>query len=93
MSKFYADTMLERFILKNELKPEDVARAARLSGQHLLRIRKGDVDPGIWTAVRIRDACGLLLGRFVSIDELFGISDPQSQRRRARRSRAKRVKP
>ena len=93
MLKLPADTMLERFIRKNELKPEDIARAARLSGQHLLRIRKGDVDPGIWTAVRIRDACGLLLDRFISIDELFGLSDPQSQRLRARRSHAKRVKP
>jgi DNA-binding XRE family transcriptional regulator len=87
MPKFPADTMLERFIRKHELTVLDIAYEAKLSRQHLLRIRKGEADPGIWTAVRIRDACGRLLGRFVSIDELFGPTDPQAVRMRAKRSK------
>ena len=87
MRKPKAATMLERFIRKNELKPVHVAYEANVSRQQLLRIRRGDADPSFWTAVRIRDACGRLLGRFVSIDQLFGPSDPQAVRLRHRRSR------
>ena len=82
-----AATTLERFLRKNKLKPLNVAREANVSRQQLLRIRQGKADPGIWTAMRIRDACGRLLLRFVSIDELIGRSDPQMRRLRRRRKR------
>jgi|GEM_PF-3339336 len=81
-----ADTTLERFLRKNKLKPGKVAHEANLSRQQFLRIRRGDADPGIWTAMRIRDACGRLLFRFVSIDELIGPDDPQAVRLRYGRS-------
>jgi hypothetical protein len=42
------------------------------------RIRAGTADMRIMTAMRIRDACGRLLTRTVSIDELFDKNDPQS---------------
>jgi len=77
-----AATTLERFLRKNKLKPLKVAREANISRQQFLRIRRGDADPGIWTAMRIRDACGRLLLRFVSIDELIGPDDPQAVRLR-----------
>jgi DNA-binding XRE family transcriptional regulator len=78
---------LERFLKKNKLQPTKVAREANVSRQQLARIRKGDADPGIWTAMRIRDACARLLFRFVSIDELIGPDDPQAVRLRERRSK------
>ena len=77
-----AATTLERFLRKNKLKQLKVAREANISRQQFLRIRRGDADPGIWTAMRIRDACGRLLLRFVSIDELIGPDDPQAVRLR-----------
>ncbi|HXH92993.1 MAG TPA: helix-turn-helix transcriptional regulator [Thermoanaerobaculia bacterium] len=78
-----AATMLARFLTANKLKPVEVAREAGVSRQHLCRIRKGIADPGYMLAMRIRDACGRLLLRFVSIDELFDSSDPQALRMRA----------
>jgi transcriptional regulator with XRE-family HTH domain len=71
---------------ESKLKPLKVAREAGVSRQHLFRIRKGDDDPGIATARRIRNACGRLLNRDVAFDELFDASDPQGQRMRERRS-------
>lgn len=73
-------TKLGRFIKVNKLKPAKVAREAGVSRQHLFRIRKGIADPGFTLALRIRDACGRLLQREVSIDELFGLTDPQALR-------------
>jgi predicted transcriptional regulator len=73
-------TKLARFLNENKLKALDIVREAHVSRQHLLRIRKGDADPSIMTAMRIRDACGRLLTRKVSIDELFDSTDPQGQR-------------
>jgi transcriptional regulator with XRE-family HTH domain len=75
--------MLGRFLTANKLQPAKVAREANMSRQHLLRIRKGNADPGYMLAMRIRDACGRLLLRFVSIDELFGPNDPQALRMRS----------
>ena len=79
-----AATTLERFLRGNELKPLKVAHEAGLSRQQLLRIRRGEADPGIMTAMRIRDACGRLLFRAVSFDELFDDTDPQALRMRRR---------
>jgi DNA-binding XRE family transcriptional regulator len=73
-------TKFARFLNENKLKALDIAREAHVSRQHLLRIRKGDTDPSIMTAMRIRDACGRLLFRRVSIDELFDSTDPQAHR-------------
>jgi transcriptional regulator with XRE-family HTH domain len=73
-------TRLGRFMKVNKLKPAKVAREAGVSRQHLYRIRTGIADPSIMLAMRIRDACGRLLLRAVSIDELFGPNDPQALR-------------
>jgi DNA-binding phage protein len=78
-------TKLARFMRANKLKAIVVASEAGVSRQHMYRIRKGIANPGIWTAVRIRDACGRLLLRIVSIDELFDACDPQAVRLRERR--------
>jgi DNA-binding XRE family transcriptional regulator len=77
-------TTLARFMNKNELKAAEVAREAGVSRQHLYRIRKGEDDPAITIAARIINACGRLLSRKVTFDELFDASDPQGQRRNRR---------
>jgi transcriptional regulator with XRE-family HTH domain len=57
----------------NKLKPAEVAREANVSRQQLARIRAGTSEPGILTAMRIRDACGRLLLRYVRIAEVFEV--------------------
>lgn len=80
-------TKLARFMKANKLKPLKLAREAGISRQQLSRIRAGTADLRIMTAMRIRDACGRLLTRTVSIDELFDASDPQALRPRRRAKR------
>jgi transcriptional regulator with XRE-family HTH domain len=75
-------TKLARFMKANKLKPLALAAEAGISRQQLYRIRAGTADLRIMTAMRIRDACGRLLTRRVSVDELFDSSDPQAQRMR-----------
>jgi len=68
-------TRLDAFMLKNGLRPSQVAREAGVARQHLLRIRAGTADPGIATATRIRNACARLLKRRVSIFQLFDLRE------------------
>jgi len=65
-------TRLEQFIRENKLKPSHLAREAGISRQQLGRIRKG-ADLRFYTALRIRDACGRLLLRYVRISEVFEV--------------------
>lgn len=55
------------------LKPGKVAKEAGISRQHLLRIRKGQMDTTVMMAMRIRDACGRLAGRPIGIAEVFDV--------------------
>jgi DNA-binding Xre family transcriptional regulator len=66
-------TKLDRFLVRNKLKPHKVASEAGISRQQMYRIRSG-IAPNLsmLTALRIRDACGRLLLRTVSLDEVFG---------------------
>ncbi len=57
----------------NKLKPSQVAKEANVSRAHLLRLRKGQQDATVSTALRIRDACGRLLLRAVRMNELFEV--------------------
>jgi DNA-binding phage protein len=67
-------TPLETFLQANKLKPGAVAREAGISRQQLYRIRTGiAADPSIFTAMRIRDACGRLLLRYVRLAEVFEV--------------------
>ena len=64
-------TKLARFMKANGIKPLALAAEAGIRRQQLYRIREGTADLRIMTALRIRDACGRLLRRPVSFDELF----------------------
>jgi transcriptional regulator with XRE-family HTH domain len=70
-------TRLQSFIAANEIKPAHLARASGVSRQHLLRLRRGVMDPRRITMVLLARGCSYLLGRWVSADELFDIAgDP-----------------
>ena len=66
-------TRLESFILANGIKPLALARESGVSRQQLLRIRSGNANVRLKTALRIRDACGRLLSRRVNFSELFDV--------------------
>ncbi len=73
-------TQLEHFITRNVLKPANVARAANCSRQHLLRLRKGDMDPTRGMMIAIARGCAFLVGRPVAVAELFEIESDVSAR-------------
>lgn len=66
-------TRLERFMRANKIKPQKLAKEAGISRQQLSRIRSGTADLRIMTALRIRDACGRLISRQISISDLFEV--------------------
>ena len=68
-------TRLGDFIVKEGIKPGQLARVAFLSRQHLARLRKGGDDPTRHVMVRIAMACTLILHRRVKLHELFDLTD------------------
>ncbi len=66
-------TRLQAFMTANKLKPSKVALAAKISRQHLLRLRKGTMQPTIRMAASIRGACGRLLKRRLKLSDLFEV--------------------
>ena len=66
-------TKLARFMNEHKLKPLNVALEAGISRQHLLRLRKGTMQPTIPMATHIRDACGRLLKRRIKLSDLFEV--------------------
>jgi hypothetical protein len=66
-------TRLEAFLKANNLKPSKVAREAKVSRQHLVRLRKGMMQPTIPMATRIRYACGRMTHRRLKLSDLFEV--------------------
>jgi len=64
---------LDHFLHGNQLKPSHVARIAGCSRQQLLRLRRGRAAARITTAVQLAAACTRLLGRSVTLAELFDV--------------------
>jgi transcriptional regulator with XRE-family HTH domain len=62
---------LESFLESKDLKPTEVAHAAGVSRQHLLRLRKGTMSPTVRMVVKLTQACSRLLGQSVAASELF----------------------
>lgn len=71
VDKIHRVTRLQAFMQRNGVKPAELARAARISRQHLLRLRKGIAEPTLPVMVRIAKACAALAGRTVTAAELF----------------------
>ncbi|HVT43894.1 MAG TPA: helix-turn-helix transcriptional regulator [Thermoanaerobaculia bacterium] len=64
-------TRLERFLKRHGIKPAHLARESGYSRQHLLRIRKGEMEPGRACIAVLVGACRRLTQRFVRPEELF----------------------
>jgi Cro/C1-type HTH DNA-binding domain len=72
MSAEHAATKLEQFLRAHGIKPAELARISGHARQHLVRIRYGRVKrvhPSTKRSLAI--ACGIILRRNVSIDEIF----------------------
>lgn len=70
-------TPLETFLRANKLKPSRVAREADISRQHLRRLRIGAATARITTGVALVFACSRLVGRKVTLADLFDIEKPR----------------
>lgn len=57
---------IDKFIREKGIKVNFICEKAKVSRNHFLEIRKGNINPSIVTAKRIAEVLG------VSIDELFG---------------------
>ncbi|HEX7677342.1 MAG TPA: helix-turn-helix transcriptional regulator [Thermoanaerobaculia bacterium] len=66
-------TRLEAFLKANGIKPLALATEAGISRTHLYRLRMGKMDVRIMTALRIRDACGRLISRQLSVSDVFEV--------------------
>lgn len=66
-----AQTRLESFLHRSGVKPAEVAREARISRQHLLRLRKGETSPTVSMIVKLTRAFSRILDRTVAASELF----------------------
>jgi DNA-binding phage protein len=64
---------LQQFISEKGIRPAALARVSRISRQHLLRLRKGEMEPTRPAIVALARACGLLLQERVRADELFDL--------------------
>lgn len=66
-------TPLAVFITQTCIKPSELARKAAISRQHLLRLRKGTMEPTRAVMVALARAAGAVLCRNVLVGELFDL--------------------
>lgn len=68
-------TRLEHYLKDKEIKPAHLARESGYSRQHLLRIRKGRMEPTRRCIAAIVAAVRRLTGETVRADDLFDLGD------------------
>jgi len=66
-------TRLEWFIRTRGLKPRHVAIEAKISRQHLFRLRRGEAQPTAVTMSSVRRACSRLTRKRVALRDLFDL--------------------
>jgi predicted transcriptional regulator len=66
-------TKLEQFIKSRDLRPAHVARESGYSRQHLLRIRKGSMEPTRRCIAAIVAACRRLSRETIRASDLFDL--------------------
>ena len=71
----YFDTKLDRWMAANGVKPAHLARESGYSRQHLLRIRRGDMEPTRRCIKAITASCRRLSARPVRASDLFDLGD------------------
>lgn len=69
------ETRLERFLRSEGIKPAHLARESGYSRQHLLRLRKGQMEPTRVCIAALTGACSRLTGRRVAAEELFALEE------------------
>src|SRR5437773_1327821 len=91
-------TRLETFIQRHDIKPSHLAKLARISRQHLLRVRHATMEPTRHVVARLTIATAIILERLVAQEELFDLWEigkdkgwarrkPSRSRKRAKRRR------
>lgn len=81
-------TPLERFIIRNEIKPVHLAAASGYSRHHLLAIRMGEREPTRRCIAAILGAMRFLTGRNLAVLDLFEFEDGPVVRTYGRREDA-----
>lgn len=71
----YYDTRLDRWMAANGVKPAHLARESGYSRQHLLRIRRGDMEPTRRCIKAITAGCRRLSAKPVRASDLFDLGD------------------
>jgi hypothetical protein len=71
----YYDTRLDRWMAANEVKPAHLALESGYSRQHLLRIRRGDMEPTRRCIKAITAGCRRLSAKPVRASDLFDLGD------------------
>ena len=71
----YFDTKLDRWMAANGVKPAHLARKAHYSRQHLLRIRKAEMEPTRRLIKELVLACRKLTAKPVGVSDLFDLGD------------------
>jgi hypothetical protein len=73
----YYDTRLDRWITANRVKPAHLALESGYSRQHLLRIRRGDMEPTRRCIKAITAGCRRLSAKPVRASDLFDLGDSE----------------
>jgi hypothetical protein len=71
----YFDTKLDRWLVAHKVKPARLALTSGYSRQHLLRIRKGEMEPTRKCIKAIVIACRRLSHEPVKATDLFDLGD------------------
>jgi hypothetical protein len=73
-------TPLSLFLAENEIKLVHLARASRLSRQHIYRINTGRMEPTRPVMVWLAEATSQIVRRRVEVSELFDVPVGESVR-------------
>jgi hypothetical protein len=67
-------TRLENFLTDHKLTPIAVAKTGACSRQQLFRLRVGACNPRLVTMLALKNACSSLIGRKITVAELFEVN-------------------
>jgi predicted transcriptional regulator len=74
MTKLAAETRLESYMQEWGVMPSALAKRSGVSRAHLLRLRRGDMDPTRRIMIALADAASKMQRKAVYVVELFELS-------------------
>jgi predicted transcriptional regulator len=77
-------TLLEAFLVSRGIRPAHLARESGYSRQHLLRVRKGQMEPTRRCIKAIVAACRRLAREPIAASDLFDLGDQPRLRENAK---------